>query len=105
MTVRLQRSDPAIRAGMAAEVGFSFEATNGDRVLVPPFAVGEDREGRFVFVAEPLEPGIAVVRRKAVKVGELTTDGLEVFEGLDDGDLLITAGVSRIKDGLKVRLP
>ena len=95
-----------MRSGMAAEVAFRFgSATGTDRILVPPFAVGEDRQGRFVFIAEPTEPGLAIARRKAVRVGELTTEGLEILDGLSDGDLLINAGVSRIEDGLKVRLP
>mgnify|MGYP001819640699 CR=1 FL=1 len=38
-------------------------------------------------------------------VGELLSDGLEVSSGIDTGDLVITAGVSRIYDGLTVRVP
>ncbi len=106
VTARLDKPDPQMRPGMAAEVAFRLgSATGTDRILVPPFAVGEDRQGRFVFIAEPTEPGLAIARRKAVRVGELTTEGLEILEGLSDGDLLINAGVSRIEDGLKVRLP
>ncbi|MDH3672005.1 MAG: efflux RND transporter periplasmic adaptor subunit [Gammaproteobacteria bacterium] len=107
--VRLDKPDPQMRPGMAAEVAFRFGTAGGDdRILVPPFAVGEDRQGRFVFVAapaDPPEPGIAIARRRPVTVGELTTEGLEILEGLNDGDLLINAGVSRIEDGLKVKLP
>ena len=42
--------------------------------------------------------------RRDVQIGELTQDGLEVLDGLQDGDLLVTAGVSRITDGQSVRL-
>ena len=35
-----------------------------------------------------------------------TVEGhLEVTEGLEDGDLVVTAGVSKITDGLQVRVP
>ncbi|UCF19211.1 MAG: efflux RND transporter periplasmic adaptor subunit [Gemmatimonadota bacterium] len=103
--VRLRESDPDIRSGMAAEVDFLFQSSD-QRVLylVPPAAVGEDREGRFVYVAEPTEGELAVVRRRPVEIGELIADGLEILEGLDDGDRVITAGWSKIEDGMTVRL-
>ncbi len=105
VTVRLDRSDPDIRPGMAATVAFVFEAEGPrGRFFVPPVAVGEDREGRFVFVVSPTESGFGVVHRRAVKVGEITGRGLEILEGLSDGELVVIAGVSRIQDGLKVKV-
>jgi hypothetical protein len=90
---------------MAAEVRFVFEtAGTSERVIVPPVAVGEDSEGRFVFVLEPAEEGFATARRSAVSVGDLTSEGLEITDGVREGELVITAGVSRIVDGQKVRL-
>ena len=66
----------------------------------------EDRFGRFVYVVEPTadEKGLGLIHRKSVTVGELTSEGLEIFQGLSDGDLVVTAGVSRIQDGLKVKI-
>lgn len=100
VTVKLDDSDPGIRSGMAAEVGFRF-ATKGSagRILLSAVAVGEDREGRFVFVLEPQGEGRGTVRRQAVTVGELTAEGLEVTSGVKDGDLVVTAGVRRLGDG------
>lgn len=104
--VKLIKSYPEILPGMIAEASFSFEATGGkERFIIPSVAVSADREGRFVFVAEPIGEGLAIAKRKTVTVGELTTEGIEIFEGLQDGDLIITAGISKIKDGMKVRLP
>lgn len=106
VTVRFQGDAAGVRPGMAAEVAFRFQEGDGrERMVVPPFAVGEDRKGRFVFVAEPDGEGEALVRRRDVKVGELTSGGLEILGGLDDGDLLVTAGISRIEDGMRVKLP
>jgi RND family efflux transporter MFP subunit len=106
VTVRLAESGTDLRPGMAAEVGFLFESESQRIVhLVPSAAVGEDREGRFLFVVEPTEADLGIVRRRAVSVGELTPDGLEILEGLADGDRVVTAGWSKIEDGLQVRLP
>jgi RND family efflux transporter MFP subunit len=104
--VRLESKDSRIRPGMAAEVTFRFPGTDDrERFVVPPVAVAEDRDGRYVFIVTPTEDGFGVAKRVPVVVGQLTSQGLEITDGLSDGDLLITAGVSRITDGQKVRLP
>ena len=103
--VQLTRVDPAIRVGMAATVGFRFEASEeGEVIYVPPVAVGEDRDGRFVFVVELEEPGFGITRRRAVVMGDPTLDGIQILEGLTDGELVVTAGVRRIRDGQRVKL-
>lgn len=105
VTVRLNGPDSAVRSGMAAEVRFRFESNDQrERMIVPAVAVAEDRDGRFVFVVEPASGDTAIVKRVNVEIGELLNDGLEVFSGLVDGDLVVTAGVSKIQDGQKVKL-
>jgi RND family efflux transporter MFP subunit len=105
VTVRLDDSQEGVRSGMAAEVAFRFMAPGGsDVIVVPPVAVGEDQNGRFVFVVEPADSAYGVARRRPVSVGELTTDGLEILEGLEDGDRVVTAGIGQIVDGLRVRI-
>lgn len=105
VTAQLTRDDPAIRVGMAASVEFRFEASEeGETIYVPPVAVGEDRDGRFVFVVDPAEAGFGIARRRSVVLGDATRSGIEIVEGLSDGDLVVTAGVRRIQDGQRVRL-
>lgn len=105
VTVRLTDIADEVRPGMAGEVSFRFEtADSRERILVPPVAVGEDRQGRFLFIVEPAEEGFGFARRRAVTIGELTSEGLEVFKGVQENDLVITAGVSKIVDGQKVKL-
>ena len=105
VTVRLKQSDPDCRPGMAAEVGFTFGSGDSrERILVPSVSVGEDRQGRFVFIVEPAEEGFGVTRRRSVTLRDLTEEGIEILEGLKDGERVVTAGISRIQDGQKVRL-
>jgi len=102
--VRLQDAAD-VRPGMAADVTFTFRVGDGSpRFILPPAAVAEDRTGRFVFVAERAGGDLATARRRAVTVGSFTSGGLEILDGLSEGDLVITAGVSRIEDGREVRL-
>jgi len=90
---------------MAASVAFEFSSGGSSAtVVVPTNAVGEDRDGRFVFVVEPTGDGRGVARRRAVTVGALVADGLEVTSGLSAGDYLVTAGVNQLSDGGNVRI-
>ncbi len=105
VTVRLNRENSDIRPGMASDVEFTFDSQDGrERFLVPSNAVGEDAEGRFTFIVVPEGQGTGIVHRKNVTIGELTEDGIEILEGISDGDLVVTAGISKISSGLKVRL-
>jgi len=102
--VRFIETNPDIRPGMAAEIMFTFKSeSNRECYIVPPVSVGEDRLGRYVFVVQGADSGFGNIQKKSVEIGELTTDGLEIMEGLTDGDYLVTAGVSQIQDGLKVK--
>ncbi|MEM7350345.1 MAG: efflux RND transporter periplasmic adaptor subunit [Acidobacteriota bacterium] len=105
VTVRLTADDSSVRSGMAATVNFRFETGDTEEhIFVPPEAVGEDRGGRFVFVLERGEGEFGNARRRPVEVGDLTPEGLEINDGLTDGELLITAGVRRIQDGQQVKV-
>ncbi len=107
VTVRLLRPSEDVRSGMAASVTFRFVSPDGrEHLCVPPQAVGEDREGRFVFVLETgSEEGVGVVRRTAVEVApDLLPEGLEILAGLAEGQRVVTAGVRRLTDGQRVRL-
>ena len=95
VTVRLDAGAPEIRSGMAAAVDMVFEEEQASsRFDLPGHAVGEDREGRFVFVAAPTEDGLAIVRRRPLTVGAFAAGGLEVTAGIDDGDQVVTAGAN-----------
>ena len=105
VTVRLSDNQPDLRPDMAAEVTLQFGSDGRPaRFLVPPFAVGEDRLGRFIYTVQPGEQeGVGEVHRQAVTIGDLTENGLEVFEGLTDGARIITAGVSQLSEGMQVK--
>lgn len=108
VTVGLTETDPAIRPGMACEAEVAVGG-NGNEIRVPAAAVAEDRQGSFVFVLETAEDGTGAgtgtVHRRPVTVGDLSDLGVAVPEGLSDGDRVVTAGVSRLSDGQRVRVP
>jgi len=106
VTARLDSEADGVRPGMAAEVHFRFGGGDrSERIVIPASAVLEDRAGRFAFVLERTEDGFGTVHRRQVTVGELGDTGLEILDGLQDGEAVVTAGVSKIQDGLRVRVP
>ncbi len=105
--VRIKISNPTdnIKTGMAANVTFDFgeDKTNKPVLVVPAHAVGEDSEGRFVFLIN--ENGEKTqVKRQQVKIGDLTAEGFEIASGLKAGQKIATAGLQTLLDGQTVKL-
>jgi multidrug efflux pump subunit AcrA (membrane-fusion protein) len=72
----------------------------GARILVPISAVFQESAGTQV--AWIIGPDGKVVR-SAVKLGAVTGGSIEILEGLQPGDRIAVAGVSFLRDGMKVR--
>lgn len=104
--VNLLGDTESIRSGMAATVNFDFTDLNNtiQELLVPATAVGEDSNGRFVFIVENQPDDINVVRKRNVEIGQLVDDSFEVLSGLEVGDNIITAGVHSVLDGQRVKM-
>ncbi|MEM7292807.1 MAG: efflux RND transporter periplasmic adaptor subunit [Pseudomonadota bacterium] len=93
---------PGMTATVHAQRNVADDAPS--RVYLPSHAVMEDAQGRFVFIAVPDSDGEATVRRRVVEAGPLTAQGMTISAGLDDGDQVVVAGMSKMNDGLRVRL-
>lgn len=106
VTVNVDDNEPRLRSGLAADVTFRFASTRvGDAHLIPLAAIGHDGDATYVYIAEPeADSEQAIVTKRMVSIGELTDFGVEVFDGIVDGDRVVTAGVSMIRDGQRVLL-
>jgi multidrug efflux system membrane fusion protein len=106
VTARLLDADDRVRSGMVAEIGVRFERSDAGAkpvVIVPAFSVAEDDGGRFVYVALPGEGGLATIERRAVEIGDLSVEGLEIDSGLSVGDRVVVAGLRFVEPGMTVR--
>ena len=105
--VRIVVTNPSddIRSGMAANITFDFGTsdTTAKQLVVPPISVGEDGEGRFVFVLNE-EADQTTVKKQYITVGDLSSEGFIVTNGLSLGDKIATAGLQTLLDGQQVRL-
>jgi membrane fusion protein, multidrug efflux system len=107
--VRLVLNDNCtdVRSGMAAEVEIIVPSLLPDRIVVPFVSVGEDRDGHYVFVLEVANTDDAtyIARRRVIDINiEPIPEGVQVRGGLQQGELIVTAGVRRLVDGQVVRL-
>lgn len=105
--VRITIVDPdeRIKSGMAANVNFEFvdEDVSKKELIIPASGVGEDANGRFVFLIEGND-NIYQVKKQPIEIGDLTPDGFEVTSGLQAGQKIATAGLQTLLDGQKVKL-
>lgn len=102
--VTLTDADESVRSGMSASVTFDVGRQDrpGDVLMVPAKAVGEDAEGRFVFLLDGGADGPATVTKQHIEVGRLTASGFEVQRGLEAGQRIATAGLQTLLDGQQV---
>lgn len=103
--VKIDNPTPAIRPGMAANVEFSLGKKQDTQtfLVAPVQAIGEGTTGNFAFVLNKEANGYAVKKQK-VEVGNLLATGFEIKSGLNEGDLVATAGLKSLLDGMEVML-
>lgn len=94
-------SDVNLLPGMTARVSVFYRShDSGSAFMIPVSAVFTDSKGdQIVWVIG--EDGTAASRK--VNVGVPSGSLIEVKEGLKDGDRIATAGVSFLRQGMKVR--
>jgi len=90
--------DGALRPGMFMTVELVV-ANRPQAVLVPEEALVPEGARQFVFV---VSDGRAV--RTEVRLGTRTPGLVEVLDGLSPGQVVVTAGVQRLRDGAQVRV-
>ena len=73
--------------------------TRRAELVVPAVAVQQGPKGAFVYV---IQNGKAVMR--PVTVGIVEGERAAIAKGLDTGDVVITDGVDRLRDGIAVEV-
>ncbi len=93
-------------SGMTGTVNIPLKDKNRQTsIIISPDAVSHDQNGDFVYLAQPTnEEGFYIATRRNMKPGELSPAGYEINEGLNTGDIVITAGIRFLYEGRKVKL-
>jgi multidrug efflux system membrane fusion protein len=104
-TVRAAMQPPpgvSLLPGMTATVRMTYRRAGvlGSGVLVPASAVLRDAGGEQVVWVIGSDQSVS---RRPVQLGEATGGSIEVVSGLQPGDRIAVAGVTFLRDGMKVR--
>jgi RND family efflux transporter MFP subunit len=90
-----------MRLGMTAMVAIAV-GDGSAPLVVPLTALTEGDSGPAAFVVDTASK---VVRRTAVSVAGVAEEGVRITGGLSAGDMVVTAGVQFLRDGMRIRLP
>ncbi len=95
--VAINNSSMRVRPGMYARVTLNFGT--GKSIVVPDLTVQKQAgsNDKYVFT---VENGVAKYHK--VELGQRLGDNYEILSGLRSGDVLVTAGQTRLIDGAKV---
>jgi RND family efflux transporter MFP subunit len=99
--IAVSGSPQIMRLGMTASVALRMH-DEAPGVVVPLTALTESEGSPEVFVVDPTN---AAVREAPVSVDGIAEDGVRITDGLRVGEVVVTAGVQFLRDGMRVRLP
>ena len=114
IVLTLNDTRPDLRSGMAVEVMIDLplpDARHG--IEIPLSAIALNRNVSLdggvrtaeVFVARPDRDGAATLDIEEVRISAVARASVFVSDGLQPGDLVVTAGVPHLNPGQTVRLP
>ncbi|HMJ47132.1 MAG TPA: hypothetical protein VK498_07360, partial [Ferruginibacter sp.] len=74
-----------------------YAASNA--IVIPVNVVQSDEAGKYVYVMQKLSNGKAVAKKKAINIGEVNGDMVEIKTGLVPGEQIITEGYQNLYEG------
>jgi RND family efflux transporter MFP subunit len=93
--------DLTILPGMTAKVVVRAANGTGAGISIPVNATRADAQGKaYVWV---VAPDSMTVKRRAVELGPITRDAVEVKSGLAAGDTIAVSGIDELREGMTVR--
>jgi RND family efflux transporter MFP subunit len=105
VVVRILEKSQKVHPGMSAAVRFDFQNENTkNSFVVPLHALMEDKKGHYLYIVENIISNVGKIKRCSVNRGELTSDGIIITSGVGSKMKVLTAGMSRVHEGQKVRV-
>lgn len=99
--VKVNNADRKLRPGMYAKVVLTYGKTS--RIVIPDAAVSKQvgSGDRFVYIYNEAD---GTVRYSKVELGRRLGNRYVVLSGVDEGDKVVTDGILRLKNGVKVNV-
>jgi membrane fusion protein (multidrug efflux system) len=99
ITVRALVPNPAglLKPGMFLTVRLARDAT--DALVVPEQALVPEQGDMFVFVVKD-----GTAEKRLVRIGQRRVGNVQIVQGLEAGDLVVTEGTQKLRDGARVQV-
>ena len=94
----LSRHPEDLRPGMIAKVRFRGEKR--EAIAIPSSIIRRDDKGAYLW----LVAGDGLVQKRRILTGEFCGSGVTVESGLQDGDMVVCEGMSKISTGMRVSI-
>ena len=92
---------PLILPGMVGRIVATDTLDGLAEISVPLTALGSEADGTpFVWVVAETDNRVS---RRIIRTGEVSGVAVAVLEGLNEGDVVVTAGVSALRESMRVR--
>jgi multidrug efflux pump subunit AcrA (membrane-fusion protein) len=94
---------PGMTGTVVIELAAGDDARSGPQIVIPAIAVVASAEGNpYVW---GIDKKTLTVKKLPVKIGQLTgSENVVVQEGLNGGEMIAVAGVTKLAEGMKVRI-
>ena len=101
--VAIPKEDGMVRPNQIATLKIN-DYTNEDALVVPEHAVQQNALGKsHVYVWESQDDNTGIARRVTVETGYVQEGNVEITEGLEPGQIVITDGSRNLRDGQEVQ--
>jgi RND family efflux transporter MFP subunit len=97
-TVKMLIASPSVQLRAGMSVWASFRVTLKSTLCVPKESVFFEEGSRWIWISEG-----GVARRKKVEIGIQKGKEVEILRGIRAGELVITGGIDKLRDGCRVR--
>lgn len=95
--IAVPNSDGRLKAGMFAKAAIPAKV-HANVLAIPESALVMREDQKTVFVVGPDNKA----QQKVLKLGYMEDGWVEVLEGLNEGDTIVTAGQNKVKDGVEI---
>ncbi len=102
--ISIPNPDHVLKAGMIASVEFATENKRQTVPTIPIAAVVQSPSGGYAVFMIEQDSVNTIARLRAVEVGDVRGNEIEILKGLSAGDTIISTGASILKDGQRVEV-
>lgn len=99
----LPSPDGILRPGMFVRVRV-YEPVEAEVTAIPVTSVVYAPYGNSVFVVEENEAGATIARQRFVRLGEVRGDYVQVLQGVNSGEQVVSNGAFKLRNNAKVKV-